>query len=104
MAGAAGGAAPGRSYSHCPLYKPRRPGGWMRYYELAEIVRVGAPIYLKFGLRSAPNIYPTGTHLEQVAIQTGRARGGQRSRCGPASWQRFVRRSWRDIEGSEQHV
>jgi hypothetical protein len=49
-------------------------GGFMRYYELPEIIRIGAPIYLKFGLRNAPNIYPSGVHLEQAAIQTGRER------------------------------
>lgn len=49
-------------------------GGFTRYHELPEIVRVGAPIYLKFGLRNAPNIYPSGIHLENVAIQTGRER------------------------------
>jgi hypothetical protein len=56
------------------IESPDGLGGFMRYHELAEIVRVGAPIYLKFGLRNAPNIYPTGIHLEQVAIQTGRER------------------------------
>lgn len=56
------------------IESPDGLGGFMRYHELAEIVRVGAPIYLKFGLRNAPNIYPTGVHLEQVAIQTGRER------------------------------
>lgn len=49
-------------------------GGFTRYYELPELIRVGAPIYLKFGLRNAPNIYPSGAHLEQAAIQTGRER------------------------------
>lgn len=49
-------------------------GGFTRYHELPEIVRVGAPIYLKFGLRNAPNIYPSGIHLENAAIQTGRER------------------------------
>lgn len=56
------------------IESPDGLGGFMRYHELAEIVRVGAPIYLKFGLRNAPNIYPTGIHLEQAAIQTGRER------------------------------
>jgi hypothetical protein len=56
------------------IESPDGLGGFMRYHELAEIVRVGAPIYLKFGLRNAPNIYPTGAHLEQAAIQTGRER------------------------------
>ncbi|HEV2471273.1 MAG TPA: hypothetical protein VGS41_01325, partial [Chthonomonadales bacterium] len=49
-------------------------GGFMRYHEIAEIVRVAAPIYLKFGLRNAPNIYPGGIHLEQSAILTARER------------------------------
>jgi hypothetical protein len=49
-------------------------GGFTRYHEIAEIVRVAAPIYLKFGLRNAPNIYPSGVHLEQVAVQTARER------------------------------
>lgn len=49
-------------------------GGFTRYYELPEIIRVGAPIYLKFGLRNAPGIYPSGYHLEPVAIQQGRER------------------------------
>jgi hypothetical protein len=43
-------------------------GGFIRHYEIAEIVRVAAPVYLKFGLRNAPNIYPAGTHLEATAI------------------------------------
>jgi hypothetical protein len=49
-------------------------GGFMRYYEVPEIVRVAAPIYLKFGLRNAPNIYPSGQHLQAAAIATGRER------------------------------
>lgn len=49
-------------------------GGFTRYYELPEIVRVAAPVYLKFGLRNAPNIYPSGVHLEAAAIATGRER------------------------------
>lgn len=49
-------------------------GGFTRYYEMAEIVRVAAPVYLKFGLRNAPNIYPSGIHLEGVAVVTGRER------------------------------
>ncbi len=53
---------------------PDSLGGFTRYYELAEIVRIAAPVYLKFGLRNAPNIYPSGVHLEQAAVQTARER------------------------------
>ncbi len=49
-------------------------GGFTRYYELPEIVRIAAPVYLKFGLRNAPNIYPSGAHLQSAAIQTARER------------------------------
>jgi len=47
---------------------PDDVGGFIRHYEIAEIVRVCAPVYLKFGLRNAPNIYPSGTHLEATAV------------------------------------
>jgi len=43
-------------------------GGFIRYYELPEIVRVAAPVYVKLGLRNSPDIYPCGTHLEPTAI------------------------------------
>lgn len=43
-------------------------GGFVRHYEIAEIVRVASPVYLKFGLRNAPNIYPAGTHIESTAL------------------------------------
>ena len=46
-------------------------GGFVRHYEIPELVRVAAPVYLKFGLRNAPNYYPAGQHLEaQVMSQT----------------------------------
>ncbi len=47
---------------------PDDVGGFIRHYEIAEIVRVTSPVYLKFGLRNAPNIYPSGTHLEATAV------------------------------------
>jgi hypothetical protein len=49
-------------------------GGFIRHYEIADIVRVAAPVYLKFGLRNAPNIYPSGTHLEATAVALTRER------------------------------
>ncbi|CAM5738212.1 hypothetical protein SALBM311S_10445 [Streptomyces alboniger] len=33
-------------------------GGYVRMYEVAELIRRGAPLYLKFGLSKAPAIYP----------------------------------------------
>jgi len=49
-------------------------GGFVRLYEIPEIVRVAAPVYIKFGLRNAPNIYPVGAHLEAAAIALSRER------------------------------
>ena len=49
-------------------------GGFIRHYEIADIIRVASPVYVKFGLRNAPNIYPSGTHLETTAIALTRER------------------------------
>jgi hypothetical protein len=53
---------------------PDNIGGFVRYYEIPEIVRVAAPVYLKFGLRNAPDIYPCGTHIENTAIALSKER------------------------------
>jgi len=37
-------------------------------------VRVAAPVYLKFGLRNAPDVYPSGSHLEELAVRLTRER------------------------------
>jgi hypothetical protein len=49
-------------------------GGFVRLYEIPEIVRIAAPVYIKFGLRNAPNIYPVGAHIETVSIALTRER------------------------------
>ncbi len=53
---------------------PDNIGGFIRYYEIPEIIRVAAPVYLKFGLRNSPDIYPCGTHLENTAIALSKER------------------------------
>jgi Peptidase family U32 len=53
---------------------PDNLGGFVRLYELPEIVRVAAPVYVKFGLRNAPDVYPSGTHLEPTVLALTRAR------------------------------
>ncbi|HEV2528983.1 MAG TPA: hypothetical protein VGT61_11105 [Thermomicrobiales bacterium] len=60
---------------------PDNIGGFIRHYDIAEIVRVAAPVYVKFGLRNAPDIYPAGTHLEPTAIALTRERV-RRARIG----------------------
>ncbi len=53
---------------------PDNIGGFIRYYEIPELIRVAAPIYLKFGLRNAPDVYPSGTHIENTVIAMSRER------------------------------
>lgn len=53
---------------------PDNIGGFLRYYEIPEFIRVAAPIYLKFGLRNSPDIYPCGTHIENTALALTRER------------------------------
>jgi len=49
-------------------------GGTVRYYEIADLVRVAAPIYLKFGVRNAPALYPSGQHIESTVVALSRER------------------------------
>ncbi len=60
---------------------PDNLGGFLRYHEIPELVRVCAPVYLKFGLRNAPDVYPAGTHLEQLVVALSRERV-RRARLG----------------------
>lgn len=49
-------------------------GGFLRHYEVPELIRIASPIYVKLGLRNAPNIYPSGLHIEDTAIKLSRER------------------------------
>lgn len=49
-------------------------GGAVRYYEVPDLVRVAAPVHLKFTVRNAPGIYPSGRHLAPAAVSTARER------------------------------
>ncbi|MBZ0303213.1 MAG: U32 family peptidase, partial [Anaerolineae bacterium] len=49
-------------------------GGFVRHYEVPEMIRVAAPMYVKLGLRNSPNIYPSGVHVEPTAIALSRER------------------------------
>ena len=53
---------------------PDNFGGFVRYYEMPRLVQVAAPIYFKFGLRNAPDIYPSGRHIEELAVNMARER------------------------------
>lgn len=64
-------------------------GGFIRHYEIPEIIRVSAPVYIKFGLRNAPNVYPSGTHLEPTAVALSVERV-RRARIGLEMIQRYA--------------
>ncbi|MFJ2113892.1 MULTISPECIES: hypothetical protein [unclassified Streptomyces] len=49
-------------------------GGYVRMYEAAELIRRGAPLYLKFGLSKSPGIYPYGAQLRETALSSARER------------------------------
>jgi hypothetical protein len=63
-------------------------GGTVRYYEVPELVRVAAPVHLKFTVRNAPGIYPSGRHLETVALTTAQERV-RRAAIGVAMLRRY---------------
>src|SRR5947207_3581486 len=60
---------------------PDNVGGFVRHHEIPELIRVAAPVYVKFGLRNAPDIYPAGTHLEATTVALSRERV-RRARLG----------------------
>ncbi|MEO3887123.1 hypothetical protein [Nonomuraea sp. B5E05] len=60
---------------------PDNIGGFVRYGEIGDIVRVAAPVYLKFGLRNAPDVYPAGAQLDTVTLASTRERV-RRARLG----------------------
>ena len=64
-------------------------GGTVRHYEIPELVRIAAPIYLKFGLRNAPGIYPAGQHLESAVLALSRERV-RRAAIGLAILRRYA--------------
>ena len=45
-----------------------------RHYEVPDLVRVAAPIYLKFTVRNAPGLYPSGGHIQGLVESTSRER------------------------------
>jgi hypothetical protein len=53
---------------------PDNIGGFIRYFEIPELIRVAAPIYLKFGLRNSPDVYPSGSHIESTVVALSRER------------------------------
>lgn len=53
---------------------PDNFGGFLRYYEIPEIIRTLAPVYIKFGLKNHPDVYPSGKQWEATNISLVRER------------------------------
>jgi hypothetical protein len=51
---------------------PDSLGGVVRGNETADLVQVGAPLYVKFGLRNSRLLYPSGDHLVEEASAIAR--------------------------------
>jgi hypothetical protein len=60
---------------------PDNVGGFVRLHEIPELIRIASPVYVKFGLRNAPDVYPAGSHLEATTIALSRERV-RRARLG----------------------
>jgi hypothetical protein len=60
---------------------PDNIGGFVRLHEIPELIRIAAPVYVKFGLRNAPDVYPAGSHIEATTVALSRERV-RRARLG----------------------
>ncbi len=49
-------------------------GGYIRSYEVPDMIRAASPVYVKLGLRNAPDIYPWGEQLKTVSLGMSRER------------------------------
>ena len=81
-----------RAAVDCPLdvyvEAPDNLGGFVRLHEIPELIRVAAPVYIKFGLRNAPDVYPAGTQRTWKRRRwrcraSGYAERGSASICSP---------------------
>ncbi|WP_136709001.1 U32 family peptidase [Agromyces sp. H66] len=78
---------------------PDNIGGFVRHHEIADLIAAAAPMYVKFGLRNAPDVYPSGSHLEATTISLARSRV-RRARLGLDE----VERSGAEIAFSRPHA
>ena len=89
-----------RAAVDCPLdvyvEAPDTVGGFVRLHEIPELIRIASPVYVKFGLRNAPDVYPSGTHLDSTTVALSRERV-RRARLG----MELLARSGYEAETSE---
>lgn len=56
------------------LESPDALGGFVRHHEAPAFIEEVGRIYLKFGLRNAPEMYPAGLHVEALTLSSARER------------------------------
>lgn len=56
------------------IESPDALGGYVRQHEAPAFIDHVAPVYLKFGLRNAPEMYPSGEHTRALSISSSRER------------------------------
>ncbi len=76
---------------------PDNLGGFVRHHDIPELIRLAAPVHVKFGLRNAPDVYPAGSHLTATTTALTRERV-RRARLG---WE-LLQRSGYSVTGSER--
>ena len=67
---------------------PDNVGGFIRHHEVDTIISAAAPVYIKFGLRNAPDVYPSGGQLRNMVVDSARERV-RRARLGLDSLHRL---------------
>lgn len=58
----------------CYIEGPDDFGAPVRYHEIPDIVRIAAPVHLKFTVRNAAGIYPAGEQLRTLVLASARER------------------------------
>lgn len=56
------------------IESPDALGGFVRQHEAPDFIDHVAPVYLKFGLRNAPDLYPSGEHIRALSLSSARER------------------------------
>ena len=69
------------AYLDLYIESPDGLGGFLRYHDLGDIVRTASPVYIKFGLRNAPPLYPAGAHTATL-IRSSAEERVRRARLG----------------------
>ncbi|QQK78853.1 U32 family peptidase [Salicibibacter cibi] len=79
---------------------PDNFGGFLRYYEIPELIRILSPVYIKFGLRNHPDVYPSGKHLEAQNLMLAKERV-HRAKIGAEMIQRYAPDAITSKKGAE---